>query len=49
MYSIMGDTTKDLFRGIFNSSEFKAEMNKKLKKDLIKNVLYKNRDRKSVV
>ena len=31
MYSIMGDTTKDLFRGIFNSSEFKAEMNKKIK------------------
>ncbi len=37
MYSIMGDKTKDLFTGIFNSSEFKAEMNKKLKKDLIKN------------
>lgn len=31
MYSIMGDTTKDLFTGIFNSSEFKEEMNKKIK------------------
>ena len=31
MYSIMGDTTKDLFTGIFNFSEFKEEMNKKIK------------------
>ena len=31
MYSIMGDKTKDLFTGIFNSSEFKVEMNKKIK------------------
>lgn len=31
MYSMMGDATKDLFTGIFNSPEFKEEMNKKIK------------------
>ena len=31
MYSMMGDATKDLFTGIFNSLEFKEEMNKKIK------------------
>lgn len=36
MYSIMGDTTKDLFTGIFNSSEFKEEMNKKIKEEFNK-------------
>lgn len=31
MYSMMGDATKDLFAGIFNSPEFKEEMSKKIK------------------
>ena len=31
IYSMMGDATKDLFSGIFNSAEFKEEMNKKIK------------------
>lgn len=31
MYSMMEDATKDLFTGIFNSTEFKEEMNKKIK------------------
>lgn len=31
MYSMMGDATKDLFSGIFSSTEFKEEMNKKIK------------------
>lgn len=29
MYSMMGDATKDLFAGIFNSPDFKEEMSKK--------------------
>lgn len=41
MYSMMGDATKDLFAGIFNSPEFKEEMSKKLKKDLIRNNYYR--------
>ena len=36
MYSMMGDATKDLFTGIFNSPEFKEEMSKKSKRNLIK-------------
>ena len=32
MYSMMGDATKDLFTGIFNSPEFKEEMNKRKNK-----------------
>ena len=40
MYSIMGDTTKDLFTGIFNFSEFKAEMNKKIKEGFNKKQFY---------
>lgn len=31
MYTMMSDATKDLFIGIFNSPEFKEEMNKKIK------------------
>lgn len=31
MYSMMEAATKDLFTGIFNSPEFKDEMNKKIK------------------
>ena len=36
MYSMMGDATKDLFTGIFNSPEFKEEMNKKIKEGFYK-------------
>ena len=37
MYSMMGDATKDLFTGIFNSPEFKEEMSKKIKEGFNKN------------
>ena len=37
MYSMMGDATKDLFTGIFNSPEFKEEMSKKIKEGFNRN------------
>ena len=40
MYSMMGDATKDLFTGIFNSPEFKEEMNKKIKEGFNKKQCY---------
>ena len=39
MYSMMGDATKDLFAGIFNSPEFKEEMSKKIKEGFNKKKL----------
>ena len=35
-YSMMGDATKELFSGLFNSPEIKEELNKKLKESLKK-------------